>query len=243
MDAFGQTDVGVARNHNEDAIYVSVGPVGALPNLFIVSDGMGGHNAGEIASSKAIGIFCEIVRQRVPEGKTHEFLRDATVLANNSVYKISMQDASLSGMGATFTAASISGRAVSVSHIGDSRLYFASPAGLEQLTVDHSYVHDLVKLGIITELEALTHPKKNLLTRALGVVLDEKVDSFEYEAPSDGLLLLCSDGLTNMLGEAEILETILGPGTLEERVGGLVASANKHGGRDNISAVLVDLKR
>ncbi|MDR1641528.1 MAG: Stp1/IreP family PP2C-type Ser/Thr phosphatase [Clostridiales bacterium] len=242
MDAFGLTDTGRARDHNEDAIFTSADPVGILPSLFIVSDGMGGHNAGEVASAKAIEFFCEAAIEGSPNESIHEFMKEAALGTNNKVFIESQKDESLSGMGATFTAASVSGLRVSVCHIGDSRLYVATEKGLRLMTEDHSYVWQLVKARIITAQEAENHPDKNLLTRVLGAVPDEEIDSFEFEAEEGSILLLCSDGLTNMLDDLEIFALAMGPGTLEERASGLIEAANRHGGQDNISAVLVDLK-
>jgi protein phosphatase len=242
MDAFGLTDRGKARDHNEDAIFSSAAPVGVLPSLFIVSDGMGGHNAGEVASAKAIEFFLEAANAGLPIQSAHEFMKGAALGTNNKVYELSKKDEKLDGMGATFTAVSVSGLRVSVCHIGDSRLYVATEKGLRLMTEDHSYVQQLVKARAITQSQADRHPDKHLLTRVLGAVPDEEIDSFEFEAEEGSILLLCSDGLSNMLEEREIFELAMRPGTLFERASGLIEAANRHGGLDNISAVLVDLK-
>ncbi|MDR1542518.1 MAG: Stp1/IreP family PP2C-type Ser/Thr phosphatase [Clostridiales bacterium] len=244
MNAFGVTDIGVTRLHNEDSIFVCVKPIGCLPNLFIVSDGMGGHNAGEVASSKAIEFFCEYVSQGGrTQGKVLEVIVEGVRYANKKVYDLSRQDYTLRGMGATFTACVTTGGKLNIAHIGDSRVYFAANGRLSQLTEDHSYVNELVKMGEITEEEAQHHPQKNILTRALGVEDDEAVDGLAYDANEDGVALLCSDGLTNMLSNIQILQILSEPGSLEDRGRKLIQMANNYGGLDNISAILVDVKR
>jgi protein phosphatase len=204
---------------------------------------MGGHRAGEVASQKAIKFFCEYVcsRNSAPD-ELLDFLVSAVDYANDKVYDMSLRDHSLYGMGATFSVCAVSGGKLYIAHIGDSRVYLAADGRISQLTNDHSFVNELVRAGRLTEAAARSHPRKNELTRALGVEADEHIDGIVYEANS-GFLLLCSDGLTNMLTDGEILRIIKKEDTLEMKVRGLITAANENGGKDNISAILADLRR
>jgi protein phosphatase len=244
MYAFGITDVGKVRSQNEDSIFYTQDQYGSLPNLFIVSDGMGGHRAGEVASSKAVEYFCSYAQSRhcTPD-EILDFLISAVAYANEQVYEISLSDPVLYGMGATFSVCVVLGMRVFLAHIGDSRVYFASANGLVQLTTDHSYVNELVRAGQITEADARVHPRKNMLTRALGVSYREVIDGLVYDIEDDGMILLCSDGLTNMLTDSEIHSIILMPVGLEQKARHLISAANENGGQDNISVILADVRR
>jgi len=244
MNVYGLTDTGRVRAQNEDTIFFSSAPVGTLPNALIVSDGMGGHRAGEVASQKAIKFFCDYVRSKVcMSGELLDFLVSAVGYANDKVYEMSMRDCSLYGMGATFSACVISDAKIYIAHIGDSRIYLYSCGQFNQLTIDHSYVNELVRAGQISERTARNHPRKNELTRVLGVEPGAKIDGVVNDAGNGDLLLLCTDGLTNMLTDNEILFIIEGTGSLESKTRCLITAANDKGGLDNISAVLADLGR
>ena len=244
MNAYGLTDIGKVRTQNQDSIFFSVEPVGMLPNVLIVSDGMGGHKAGEVASQKSIEFFRSFVQAKsyVPD-ELLDFLVSAVNYANEKVYEMSLQDSSLYGMGATFSACVVYGTKIYIAHIGDSRVYFADHGRITQLTNDHSFVNELVRAGQITEAAARNHPRKNELLRVLGVEAHGKIDGIVYEADNDGFLLLCTDGLTNMLTDDEILSIIQGTDSLKMKTRCLISAANKNGGHDNISAVLADLRR
>ncbi|MDR1914470.1 MAG: Stp1/IreP family PP2C-type Ser/Thr phosphatase [Clostridiales bacterium] len=240
----GITDTGKKRNNNEDSYFVSPDAIGTLPNLLIVSDGMGGHNAGEIASKKAIEFFLEFIRREtVSDNNILDFIVSAVKYANENVYKAAQNDQSLSGMGATFSSCVVSDNKLYIAHIGDSRVYFVTRSEIKQITDDHSYVAELVKAKIITEIQAQVHPRKNLLTRVLGVDPAENVDGIVFEIEEDGIVLICSDGLTNMLSDNTILVTLCEERDLGYKARKLVDSANKNGGFDNISVVLADVRR
>ena len=244
MNAYGITDTGRVRSQNEDTIFVSPDPLGTLPNALIVSDGMGGHRAGEVASQKAVKFFCDYVRSKTcTSDELLDFLVSAVGYANYKVFEMSMRDPSLYGMGATFSACVVSGSKLLIAHIGDSRVYLSAGGQFSQLTIDHSYVNELVRAGQISEKAARNHPRKNELTRVLGVEPRAKIDGIVYDADDGGILLLCSDGLTNMLTDDEISLIIEGTDSLEIKTRCLVTAANDRGGLDNISAVLADLRR
>ena len=244
MNIFGLTDTGRIRSQNQDSIFFSSVPIGTLPNVLLVSDGMGGHRAGEVASQKAIKFFCDFIRSKtcIP-GELLDFLVSAASYANEKVYEMSLLDHSLYGMGATFSACVVSGRRLYIAHIGDSRVYVTAGGFISQLTNDHSFVNELVKAGQLTEAAARNHPRKNELTRVLGVEAFGNIDGIVYDADNGGFLLVCSDGLTNMLTDDEILRIIEGTGSLEMKTRCLISAANNSGGLDNISAILADLRR
>ena len=233
----------MGRSKNEDMIFYSPEPIGPLPNALIVSDGMGGHRAGEVASQKAVRFFCDYARSKTcSPDELLDFLISAVGYANEKVYEMSMREHSLYGMGATFSACVVSGAKLYIAHIGDSRVYLVSDGRISQLTIDHSYVNELVRAGRITENDARNHPRKNELTRVLGVEPGAKIDGIVYDA-DDGVVVLCTDGLTNMLTDDEILMYIEERGSLETRTRRLIAAANENGGLDNISVILADLRR
>jgi len=246
LKVYGLTDTGRMRTNkqNEDTIFYTADPIGALPNVLVVSDGMGGHKAGEVASRNAVEFFCGYVRSkaRAPE-ETLDLLVSAVGYANEQVYQMSMGDRALYGMGATFSACVADGGKLYIAHVGDSRVYMTAGGALSQITIDHSYVNELVRAGIITEKAARSHPRKNELTRVLGFEPGVKIDGFVTDAAGAGYLLLCSDGLTNMLTNEEIFAIINGAGSVEEKTRRLIGAANDCGGRDNISAILADLRR
>ena len=244
MNAFGLTVTGKARSQNQDSIFYSNNPIGSLPNALLVSDGMGGHRAGEVASNEAVKFFCEFIRtKKSAPGELLDFLVSAVSYANEKVYEMSMHNHSLYGMGATFSACVVLGKKLYIAHIGDSRVYLASAGRICQLTNDHSFVSELVRAGQLTEAAARNHPRKNELTRVLGVEPFSNIDGIVYDADNGDFLLVCSDGLTNMLTDDEILQIIEGAGSLEMKTRMLISAANNNGGLDNISAILADIRR
>jgi protein phosphatase len=239
----GLTDIGKVRSQNQDSIFVSQEKTGPLPNLFIVADGMGGHNAGDVASQLAISSFCEYVQENTSELPAEgylDFLITAAAEANRTVYRKAMGDFSLRGMGTTFTACTSSGGKCWVAHVGDSRAYLISGGAISQLTADHTYVNEMVKAGQLTPSQAREHPKRNILTQVLGVDAEMKADGYVCDVNAGSLVLLCSDGLTNMLGDDEIREICSESKPVGEKAKALIDSANARGGSDNISAVLID---
>ncbi|MDR3240447.1 MAG: Stp1/IreP family PP2C-type Ser/Thr phosphatase [Clostridiales bacterium] len=244
MNAFGKSHEGMLRENNEDTVFVSNEPLGPLPNAYIVSDGMGGHSSGEIASQKSVAFFCEYARSHSAEPEDLlDYMVAAARYANTQVFELSLTDPALNGMGATFTACTAAGGKLIIAHIGDSRIYHIVNGTIRQITTDHSYVSELIRSGQITASQARTHPQKNVLTKALGVEASVEVDGALYDTGGQGLALLCSDGLSNMLTEDQILRIVRGKNSMSEKTDLLVAEANRRGGLDNISVILLDMTR
>lgn len=239
MRSVGASHIGKVRSENQDTIFFSDQPVGKLENLYIVADGMGGHRAGGYASSYAVRRFVELMKESEEEDKI-ESMKAAIAAVNQEILEKCRSDSSYAGMGTTFVAAVVSESQVTVMNIGDSRLYYGAK-NLEQITVDHSYVEELVRAGALRRDQIRIHPKKNLITRAVGAASAEP-DFFQFQA-QEGYLLLCSDGLTNMIADDELKELLLDHSQLENKANQMIARANEYGGRDNISLVIVELKR
>jgi serine/threonine protein phosphatase PrpC len=223
------TDVGRQRRVNEDSLLVR-------PPLFVVADGMGGHQAGEVASGLAVETFAG----GLPDGGDAAEFRLAELIqaANRQIHDTSRSDAEHAGMGTTITAAYVDVDDVAIAHVGDSRAYRWRDGDLERLTDDHSLVEELIRQGKLTAEEAEDHPQRSIVTRALGPEPDVQVDTRTVPARDGDLFLLCSDGLTGMIGEAGLARVLSGGGTLAQLVRGLIDAANAAGGRDNITVVL-----
>ena len=221
------TDIGQVREGNEDSLLV-VAP------LYAVADGMGGHRGGEVASSLALETVQGMFERK--EGS----LADQVGEANRAVFDRSQNDRTVSGMGTTLTAALVEGSRVHLVHVGDSRAYLLRGGELAQLTEDHTLVHRMVMEGEISQEEAETHPHRSILTRALGVDQSVQVDESDVEAAAGDRLLLCTDGLTGMVPEGQIREILLESADPQEAVEKLVKVANRAGGIDNITAVILD---
>ena len=230
------TDTGRRRRRNEDA-YV------CEPPLFAIADGMGGAQAGEVASRLAAAVLEEQALDRSPAEDGEERIEELIREANRRVFQRANEDAATSGMGTTMTVALVDGEtgAIAFGHVGDSRAYRVRDGELEQLTQDHSLVGELVRSGKISPEEAETHPQRSVITRALGTEADVDVDTFTREAEPDDLYLLCSDGLTDMLSDREILELLDGAPALDVAARRLVEAANSRGGEDNITVVVFEL--
>ena len=239
MKFYAITDIGRKRELNEDYIYTSGQPIGALPNLFIVADGMGGHKAGDYASMHTVDRFVEVIRELGEEHGVQDAINEAVTAANAYIYQRSRENSNLSGMGTTLVLASCIGNEAIVANIGDSRLYLVNDA-MTQITRDHSLVEEMVTLGGIDREMARNHPDKNIITRAVGVKEKVAADFFEVDLTKGDQLLLCSDGLTNMLRDEEIYQIIQDNKELEQAAKALVDAANENGGRDNIAVVLVE---
>ncbi len=239
MKFYAITDIGRKRELNEDYIYTSGQPIGALPNLFIVADGMGGHKAGDYASMHTVDRFVEVIRELGEEHGVQDAINEAVTAANAYIYQRSRENSNLSGMGTTLVLASCIGNEAIVANIGDSRLYLVNDA-MTQITRDHSLVEEMVTLGGIDREMARNHPDKNIITRAVGVKEKVAADFFEVDLTKGDKLLLCSDGLTNMLRDEEIYRIIQDNKELEQAAKALVDAANENGGRDNIAVVLVE---
>lgn len=239
MKFYAITDIGRKRELNEDYIYTSGQPIGALPNLFIVADGMGGHKAGDYASMHTVDRFVEVIRELGEEHGVQDAINEAVTAANAYIYQRSRENSNLSGMGTTLVLASCIGNEAIVANIGDSRLYLVNDA-MTQITRDHSLVEEMVTLGGIDREMARNHPDKNIITRAVGVKEKVAADFFEVDLTKGDKLLLCSDGLTNMLRDEEIYQIIQDNKELEQAAKALVDAANENGGCDNIAVVLVE---
>lgn len=237
MKSFGLTDIGKVRNINQDYLFFSDQKIGYFPNLYIVADGMGGHKAGDKASSYAVTRFVELLKAEKPD---IPFLTMGKLIrqVNEEVYRISTTDDRYEGMGTTFVAASIHGHTAYVMNIGDSRLYHADGRKLRQVTMDHSLVEELVRAGELKREESRYHPQKNIITRALGVSETVEPDYFMVEMSPEDQLLLCSDGLSNMVEDDRLFEILSGDGDPEEQVKKCVEEALFFGGHDNIAAVI-----
>lgn len=240
MKGFGKSDIGRRRELNEDSFFVSNEPIGGLPNLYIIADGMGGHNGGEVASSSSIKYFCEYIESTDDGEDILDLIISGVEYANRKIIRdAKREEKKLGGMGTTFTALVVCDEKLYIAHVGDSRLYTSENGNIRQITTDHSYVMELVKAGKLTMEEARWHPGKNLITRALGVdnklLVDGIVESFE-----DRFVLMCTDGLTNMIEDSEIAELLTYDENIEEKAERLIRTANEHGGYDNISVILID---
>lgn len=244
MVIIGKTNIGKKREINEDTIFVSDQPIGSLPNLCIVADGMGGHNGGEVASSKSVSFFCGYIMEReCLEEDLLDFLTAAAAYANTEVHKLSKSDVSLNGMGTTFTACVIKNGRAYIVHVGDSRLYSLSGHTLKQQTTDHTYINEMIKAGLLTPEQARSHPKRNMLTRVLGVDDNIQTDGLLLDAEGLNAILLCSDGLTGMLTNEDITNIIIDYTEPEQKALALIDAANALGGNDNISVILIDFLR
>ncbi|MGZ4779133.1 MAG: Stp1/IreP family PP2C-type Ser/Thr phosphatase [Thermoanaerobaculia bacterium] len=247
VKAYGLTHVGRQRQHNEDSFRVEDDA-----KLFLVADGMGGHAAGEVASRIAVDSISEfILHSKTDDGtwphaydehyrRSTNRLMAAVRLANTRVLEAMRKDARLRGMGTTVVASLVDGDIFSVAHVGDSRAYLIRDHQLSRITNDHSWVFEQVQAGMLTEAEAEKHPLRNVITRALGGALQVAPDASEIEARPGDVYLLCSDGLTGMVPEDEILKVVTdSDGDLKRACQALIEAANEHGGLDNVTAVLV----
>jgi serine/threonine protein phosphatase PrpC len=231
-DTAGFTDPGRKRRRNEDSFVID-------PPLLAVADGMGGAQAGEVASRLAAAAFREFhdVDDLDPEERLAAIIQEA----NRRIYERAAGDAQVSGMGTTITAALVGGDALVIGHVGDSRAYRLRSGRFEQLTDDHSLVADLVRSGRLTPEEADAHPQRSVITRALGTDREVDVDTVVVPVEAGDLFLLCSDGLTTMIEDDEIRDVLSATRDLEQAGKGLVKAANKAGGEDNITVVLFRL--
>lgn len=236
--SFSVTDIGKKRKLNQDYVYVSETPIGNLPNLFIVADGMGGHNAGDYASKCTVETIIREVRGCFEKNPVR-ILSKAIRIANDQIRQKAEEDESLLGMGTTVVAATCLGHYLQVANVGDSRLYIVG-SEIRQITTDHSLVEEMVRMGGIDRKAARNHPDKNIITRAIGALDTVEIDFFHEELKPGELVLLCSDGLTNMLEDEEIGAILKEPVSMEEKAQRLIEAANDNGGKDNITVIIID---
>lgn len=231
MKTYVQTDVGKLRPLNEDAYY--------LPKegerFCAIADGMGGHNAGEVASAMAVDVFSAQLRAaRVIHGLV---MREAVEKANEAIYARSRSASEFSGMGTTFTALAVNGANVHIAHVGDSRAYLIRNGSIMRLTIDHTLVEEMVMQGIITPKEARYHPKRNYITRALGTMERVEVDLIQIEVQKGDIFFLCTDGLSNHVEDRVIQEVSKRDIPWPEKLNMLVQAALDDGGTDNVTAM------
>ncbi len=238
MISFGKTDIGMVRSMNQDSIFFSDKAIGNLPNLYIVADGMGGHQAGDYASAHAVDWFVDYVKQC-------EYLNPITILktgiakVNDMLLCQSNENENLRGMGTTFVTAVVTDEKMYVANIGDSRLYIMGEEA-RQITLDHSLVEELIRTGQLDRRRVRFHPEKNIITRALGTGKEAVPDFFEVELHKEEKVLLCTDGLTNMIEDDEICDIVMQPMFLDKICDQLIERANYYGGKDNIGVVVIE---
>ena len=236
------SDIGVKRENNEDAMFASSDKV--LP-LFIVADGMGGHNAGDIASNMAVEIirdgFISMKDNLNSSRKIKKAIKNVLLEANDFIYKKSLDLDGCKGMGTTVVLAYYFNNKFYLGNVGDSRAYIISNNNIRQITDDHTLVNELIKKGSINKSQALNHPQRNVITQALGTDIDIKIDIYEVDFNEGNVFLLCSDGLYNMVDEESILDTIINSPSLDNGTKVLVNKANENGGIDNITIITTKL--
>ncbi len=238
LKAYGMKDIGRCRSVNQDYIFVSEKPIGNLPNLFLVADGMGGHRAGDLASEYTVSMVREAVEKSM-QNIPLQILKSAFQYANQKLLEKAQESPAYTDMGTTLVAATVIGDTAYVANVGDSRLYKVGSA-IRQITRDHSLVEEMIQMGEISKEEARNHPKKNIITRAIGVSHIVEADYFDTELAKGECLLLCSDGLSNMIEDSQIKEILDRRRDLRSGAEELVETANQKGGRDNIAVVLVE---
>ena len=238
MKYYAMTDVGRRREMNQDYVYATGQPIGPFPNLLVVADGMGGHKAGEFASKFTVEVVKREIagsRSRKPEKVMH----DAIQVANRELIRVASRDVKLEGMGTTLVVATVIGDTLYFANIGDSRLYLIDD-NIKQLSKDHSLVEEMVRLGGIKAEDARNHPDKNIITRAMGVKDEAEADFYEFRIKRGDKILMCTDGLSNMVEDEDMFGLVKGSRDVVEAVQMLIDRANSNGGRDNIGVVLAE---
>lgn len=239
MRAYAATDVGRVREVNQDYIFCSMEPVGKLPNLFLVADGMGGHKAGDLASRYTVETLTDSIKKSDSDNPI-TIINDAIVEANKKLLEKAAESEQYSGMGTTLVVCTIIGESMYVANVGDSRLYLYD-GRLSQITRDHSIVAEMVALGKLGRDEARRHEKKNVITRAIGGSKEVMADFFEAELTAGNRIIMCSDGLSNMVEDEEIEQILSSDIPIEDKTKQLLGRANENGGKDNIAVVIIEL--
>lgn len=239
LHSFSVTDIGKKRQLNQDYVYTSETAVGNLPNIFVVADGMGGHNAGDYASKCAVETLVREIKGSFEKNPVR-IIGKAIETANDQIRKKAGEDIHLKGMGTTIVVATCLGHYLQIANVGDSRLYIINEE-IRQITRDHSLVEEMVRMGGMDKTTARNHPDKNIITRAVGARDTVEVDFFSEELHPGDLVLMCSDGLTNMLEDDEIRDIVNTMDPIEKKAHKLIDAANVHGGRDNIAVILIDV--
>ena len=238
LKTFSITDIGKKRKLNQDYVFSSDTRIGNLSNVFIVADGMGGHNAGDYASRFTVDTMVEEIEKSFEQSPV-KILENAIKTANRKLREKAAEDPNLFGMGTTVVAATVLGRYLQVANVGDSRLYVINDK-ITQITRDHSLVEEMVRMGGIDRETARIHLDKNIITRAIGATETVDIDFFNVELNRGDIVLMCSDGLTNMLEDEEIRMIVSGQRDIIEKAQKLVDHANSNGGKDNIAVILIE---
>ena len=238
MKYYSMTDVGRKREMNQDYVFATDKPVGPFPNLLVVADGMGGHKAGDFASKYTVNVLRKELENSSTD-KPGDILKRVVVIANNDLIRVAKSDVKLEGMGTTLVAATVIGNTLYFANVGDSRLYLINDK-IRQLSKDHSLVEEMVRLGGIKAEEAKNHPDKNIITRAIGVKNDVEADIYEYRLKKGDMILMCTDGLSNMVEDEDMFDIVKGARDIVEAVEMLIEKANSNGGRDNIGVVMAE---
>lgn len=239
MDAFALTDTGQVRAMNQDYIYSSPEMVGSLPNLFLVADGMGGHQAGDYASRFTVENLV-IYLNREGRGSAVMQLKMGIEIVNERLYEESLLREELKGMGCTLVAGVVEDGVLYAANVGDSRMYLIHGSVIRQVTRDHSYVEEMVAMGQMRRGSVDYNSRKHIITRAMGIGRTVEPDFFEVDLEEGDYILLCSDGLSNMVEDSAICSIVTGSGSLKEKAMCLIREANRQGGADNIAVVLVN---
>lgn len=239
MKTFSITDIGQKRSSNQDYVFSSEQPIGNLPNLFIVADGMGGHKAGDYASRYTVETLEKLIRESTLS-EPAAIIESAVKQANTMLLEEANNHEEMKGMGTTLVICTIHDNVLTVANVGDSRLYVVDKQ-LRQVTRDHSLVQEMVRMGEITAEEARNHPDKNIITRALGAEKTVDVDFFDMRLEPGSTILMCSDGLSNMVEDKKMEEIILNSDEdITWKGNTLIQEANNNGGKDNIAIILIE---
>lgn len=237
-----KSDTGLIRQINEDSYNIIAGYPG-IPVCFIIADGMGGHNSGEVASKSSVDFvssrLLQFPMELMEDDEIFSAIGEMVKLSNSHVYELSLEREENYGMGTTLIVAVVHNKKLYIVHIGDSRVYQIREGNMERLTTDHSYIEELIMLGSLTREEAENHPKKNIITRAIGCSGEIEIDTYLTEFRDEDTFLLCTDGLSNMLCEDEIKEIVLNIDDPQAVCEELVKRANEKGGEDNITVIVI----
>jgi protein phosphatase len=246
MRSFGKTDVGLVRKINEDSFMCEKLEGYDDLYLYIVADGMGGHNAGEVASSMAVQQVAGYIKENIKaielgDKEIKDLIGNAILYANERVYKTSILQSNYLGMGTTLSMVIAKNSRIYIGHVGDSRIYLIRDNVILRLTEDHSLVAELIKAGTIKPEEANNHPQKNVITRALGTEYTIESDVSQWDLKNNDIILICTDGLSNAVCEEDMVYTLLNTSDLNEACEILINKAKESGGFDNITAVVVQM--
>ncbi len=223
---------------NQDYAFATDRPVGYLPNLFLLADGMGGHKAGDFASRYLVEELKKYLEQSA-SGPAASLLKKGIETVNSELYRLSLENENLRGMGTTLVAATLEERNLTIANIGDSRAYQIHSHHIRQITRDHSFVEEMVKKGLMRRGSPDYLQSRNIITRAVGIEENVEADFFEVDLSEDDYVLLCTDGLSNMVDNESILNIVKDQSPVEKKVGALIDMANINGGKDNIGIILI----